>query len=110
MTVNGIEYVRKDSVKDVELSDRVIVRCRNAGIHVGTIKERTEHTLTLINSNRIYRWRGAKTLSELAMHGVNRDEYTSIQTLLPLLELTCSDVCEVIPIADGVDLSEVCND
>jgi len=94
----------------VERSDRVLVRTRNAGVHVGTKKHRDANVLILTNANRIWRWRGAFTLSEVATKGVNRNEYTRIACEVPEIELTATDVCEVIPVSDGVDLSEVHND
>lgn len=109
MKINGVEYVALDSVEAMpKLGKRSIVRCRNAGVHVGTVLSRDEHTLVLENANRIWRWRGAFTLSEMALEGVNRKEYTRIAKMLPSIELTVSDVCEVIPVAKGVDLTE-CN-
>ena len=103
--LNGKKYQEVTSP-----SDRVLVRCRNAGVHVGTLKSRDAHTLVLERANRIWRWRGAFTLSEVATGGVNRKEYTRIAAEVPRVELTCSDVCEVIPVAEGVDLTEVAND
>lgn len=94
----------------IEQGDRVLVRARNAGVHVGTKKYRDADVLVLTNANRIWRWRGAMTLSEVATKGVNRSEYTRIACEVPEIELTCSDVCEVIPVSSGVDLSEVHND
>jgi len=103
--INGTKYR-----KVVQTGTRSIVRCRNAGVHVGTVESRGDGVLVLVNANRIWRWRGANTLSEVAVSGVNRDEYTRIAVKVPRIELTESDVCEVIPIAEGVDLSEVYND
>ncbi|MBP6112929.1 MAG: hypothetical protein KA482_11205 [Sphingobium sp.] len=105
ITVNGVEYVRK-----VSQSSRSIVRCRNAGVHVGTVVSRDANILVLENANRIWRWRGANTLSEVAMRGVNLGEYTRISCAVPRVELTSTDVCEVIPVAEGVELHEVWND
>jgi hypothetical protein len=105
-----IELNGKKYQEITEPGDRVLVRTRNAGVHVGTKKHRDADVLVLTNANRIWRWRGANTLSEVAMKGVNRDEYTRIACTVPEIELTCSDVCEVIPVAKGVDLSEVHND
>jgi hypothetical protein len=110
INIDGIDYVRKDQIKAMpELGPRVIVRCRNAGVHVGTLKSRDSDTLVLTSANRIWRWRGANDLSEVAMKGVNRKEWTRISCMVPELTLTCSDVCEVIPVAKGVDLTEVNN-
>ena len=105
ITINGVTYVRR-----VELSERVIVRTRNAGVHVGKLVSRGDGVLVLANANRIWRWRGAKTLSEMAMHGVVRSQHTRIAERVPTITLTEHDVCEVINVADGVDLSEVWND
>ena len=88
------------------MSNRVIVRCRNAGVHVGTLASRNETDTVLKNANRIWRWRGAFTLSEVSQKGVNRKEYTRIACEVPEVILTTSDVCEIIPVADGVDLTE----
>ena len=105
ITINDVDYVRADSVKDFKPSGRVLVRCRNAGVHVGTKKHRDAEVLILENANRIWRWRGAHDLSYVAMNGVNRSEYTKISCMVPEIELTASDVCEVIPVSDGVDLT-----
>lgn len=103
--IDGVLYRRV-----VQAGERSLVRCRNAGVHVGTIESRGDGVLVLLNANRIWRWRGASTLSEVAMKGVARGEYTRIACEVPRIELTESDVCEVIPVAEGVDLSEVHND
>lgn len=105
ITINGESYRRV-----VAMGSRSLVRCRNAGVHVGTVESRGDGVLVLLNANRIWRWRGAHDLSEIAMKGVNRDEYTRISCAVPRIELTDSDVCEVIPVAEGVDLSEVHHD
>ena len=103
--IEGVKYVRV-----AESGPRSLVRCRNAGVHVGTVESRGDGVLVLTNANRIWRWRGAMTLSEVATKGVNRNEYTRIACMVPRIELTESDVAEVIPVAAGVDLSEVHND
>ena len=108
MMIDDVKYIRADSVKEQpDLSNRVLVRTRNAGVHVGTLVERNELVLILENANRIWRWRGAHDLSYVAMRGVNRNEYTRISCMVPRIELNYSDVCEVIPVAAGVDLTEV---
>ena len=111
MDINGEIYVKKSEVKNqvIDLSDRVLVRARLAGVHIGTLVSRDSLTLVLKNANRLHKWRGAMTLSEVAMKGVNRSEYTRISCMLPIITLTHLDVCEVIPIAEGLDFSEVEN-
>jgi len=97
--IDDIEYVRKDlAIPEVE-GDFVIVRCRNAGVHAGTLVSRDEHTLELANSRRLWRWWSKFTLSGLAMNGVllGKESSCKFACVLPKIQLTCSDVCEVIP-------------
>jgi hypothetical protein len=48
----------------------VIVRTYSAGVHFGYLKARHGKEVDLVRSRRIWRWVGAKTLSEIALHGV----------------------------------------
>ena len=97
--INGVEYVRKDLVTPEVSGDFVIVRCKNAGVHAGTLVERNEHTVELANSRRLWRWWSKFTLSGLAMNGVlaGKEGECRFACVLPNLQLTCADVCEVIP-------------
>lgn len=109
--INDVEYVRKDSVKQLPpLGERSLIRTRNAGVWVGELVERDAIDTVLKNANRIWRWRGANTLSEVAISGVNRSEHTRIAKMVEEVALTTSDTCEIIPVAKGVDLAEVWND
>jgi FtsP/CotA-like multicopper oxidase with cupredoxin domain len=103
VTIDGVVYTTK-----VSPGDRVLVRCRNAGVHVGTQVSRGDGVLKLANANRIWQWRGGFTLSEVAANGVDRENNdTRIACEVPKITLTESDVCEVIPVSEGVDLTEV---
>lgn len=96
-----------------ELSDRVIVRCANAGVHVGTLIFRDKLDTVLKDANRLYRWRSNGKngdLSEVATLGVSRSNYTRISPIVTRITLTTSDTCEIIPVANEIDLSEVWND
>ena len=77
----------------------VIVRCRNAGVHAGHLEGRDENVLRLTNNRRLWRWWSKFTLSELAMTGIlkGKESECKFACTLPKLELTASDVCEVIP-------------
>ena len=103
--IDETEYVRKDSIAQVpELCDDnyVIVRCQNAGVHAGTLVHRGDGVVVLENSRRLWRWWSKFTLSGLAMEGplkskLDEQRYACV---LPRIELTESDVCEVIPCTD----------
>ena len=97
----------------MDTNKRVIVRCRNAGVHVGTLESRDAVDTVLSCANRLWRWRtNGKNgdLSEVAVYGVNRNVYTRIAPEVPSITLTTSDTCEIIPVQDGIDLTEVWND
>jgi hypothetical protein len=104
LTLNGVEYVRKDSVqKNTDTTNYCIVRCRNAGVHAGVLASRKDGVVTLHNSRRLWRWWSAATLSELALEGPLRSKLNEQKygAPLPVLYLTESDVCEVIPCTKG---------
>ena len=113
--INGVDYVPASEAvsKPVPLSGRVIVRCRDAGVHVGTLIKKEGDTVLLKDSNRLFYFKSATkrralfSLSEVAMQGVCRKE-SKIGALLP--EITLRDWCEIIPVKEGVDLTEVNND
>jgi hypothetical protein len=88
------------------------VRCRNAGVHVGTLLSRDSVDTVLERANRIWRYRtNGKNgdLSDLAVYGVVRNSYTRISPEVAIVTLTTSDTCEIIPVPNSVDLSEVWN-
>jgi|SRR5580658_820682 hypothetical protein len=72
----------------------VVVRCYGAGVHVGTLVNQDLKTVILKDARRLWRWRGANTLHEVALHGVS-DEYTRLSE--PVARITLSDAIEVIP-------------
>lgn len=98
ISLDGIEYIRKDKATPEVSGDYVIVRCRNAGIHAGYLESRDSDILTLKNSRRLWRWWSKFTLSGLAMSGIlkGKESECKFACVLPKLELTVSDVCEVI--------------
>lgn len=62
----------------------VLVRAQLAGIHCGELAEldRGNRLVLLRNSHRIWRWRGANTLTELARGGGDKS-YTRISQRTP---------------------------
>lgn len=74
-----------------------IIRTYSAGVHVGTLKRREGREVELTDASRIWRWRGANTLHELALHGPQQD-WTRISERVPSIVLT--EAIEIIPVAD----------
>lgn len=52
----------------------VIVRSANAGVFAGYLESRNGQEITLTNARRIWYWKGAATLSQLAMQGTSRPQ------------------------------------
>lgn len=75
----------------------VIVRSRDAGVHCGTLENISNNgVVKLSDSRRIWRWRGANTLSELSQKGAT-EEWTRISEPVP--EILIMGACEVITCA-----------
>jgi hypothetical protein len=100
MTINKVEYVRKDSVKQTPevLDDYVIIRSRDSGVHAGYLKSRDGSEVVLTNARRIWKWSGAATLSELAMKGAAKPSGCHVPAAVT--EITVLGVCEIIPCTD----------
>ncbi len=76
----------------------VVVRSYAAGVHVGTLVESRDSEsgraiVTLKNARRLWRWRGANSLHEVALRGV-AEEYTRLSEAVAEVEVR--DVLEVI--------------
>ena len=100
ITINGVEYTRKDSVPAI--GPEVLVRTYSAGVHIGTIMDRNGKEVTLANARRLWFWKGAFTLNAVALKGVNRKE-SRISNPVPTITLT--EAIEILPVAEGVDLT-----
>lgn len=104
--LNGVEYVRAESVKPK--GPLTLVRTYCAGVHIGELVSRTGTEVVLKNAVRLYRWRGANTLNEVANGDFTRTEYTKISK--PTSSITLTQAIELIPVSEGVDFSPVWND
>lgn len=76
------------------IGERVIIRCRDAGVHYGTLVSYEGREVALKNSRRMWYWKAAKghTLSGCADHGLHRDSKitASIKTIV------LPEACEII--------------
>lgn len=72
----------------------VIVRCRNAGVHYGSLVSRKGTEVVLAKARRLWYWDGAASLSELAVHGTGKPSECkfSVRTL----RIEVLDACEII--------------
>jgi hypothetical protein len=80
----------------MEYQEYVVIRTIHAGVHVGELAERRGTEVDLANARRIWSWKGAKTLHEIALHGVADGSRVSE----PVPTITVLEVIEVIPCTD----------
>jgi len=89
--INGVKYQKIE-----ESSDIVLVRTEIAGVHFGTLKARKGREATLTNARRLWEWRGACSLSQVAADGVDLAG-SKISVTVP--EILVLGVIEVIPMS-----------
>ena len=73
-------------------SPYVIVRTYSAGVHAGTLVSRTGKEVVLADARRVWFWRVANTLHEIALHGVGPGSKISE----PVESITLTEAIEVI--------------
>lgn len=75
----------------------VVVRTYSAGVHVGTLAAQSADgkRVTLTNARRIWSWRGANTLHEIALRGVGAGSRVSE----PVSEIELTEAIEIIACA-----------
>ena len=99
--VNGIEYVRADSVNSNQLAEKVdgleycLVRTYSAGVFAGFVKERNGQEALVLNARRIWYWDGAASLSQLSVDGTSKPENCKFPCTVERVVLT--NVIEVLP-------------
>ena len=97
MMIDDQLYVRADSVEkpaQVDGMDYVIVRTYSAGVHAGYLASREGKEVKLLNSRRLYFWKGAATLSQLSVDGVSKPKECKFPCEVAEIELT--EAIEVI--------------
>ncbi len=71
--IDDVEYVRADSVSapaiPLDGMPYVIVRAPS-GVFAGYLKGRNDHEVAIVNYRRLYYWKGAMTLEQIAEEGV----------------------------------------
>ena len=97
LTINGVEYVRKDSERGVPetCKDYVIVRTYSAGVFAGYLIRRDGQEVELHNARRIWKWAGAASLSQLAMDGTSNPDGCKFPCAVTSIVLT--QAIEIIP-------------
>ena len=85
-----------DTNTDPWIGKFVVVRCRDAGVHAGILKARSERQCELTESRRLWRWRvkgnAGITLSDVARVGLDMKD-TKIGAPVDIL---LTENCEII--------------
>jgi hypothetical protein len=97
MTINGVEYVRKDSIKETAdiAGDYVIIRTYSAGVFAGNLEKKDGQEVVLKNARRLWYWDGAASLSQMAIDGVSKPQNCKFPE--EVNEITLEQVIEIIP-------------
>ncbi len=65
-----IKEILKSDDEDCYLENYVLVRTNSAGVFVGYLEKREGQEVVLKNARRLWYWKGAASLSQLAEEGV----------------------------------------
>ena len=76
----------------------VIIRTQNAGVFAGTLISHEGETVTLQDARRIWYWKGAATLSELAERGTSNPNGCKFPCEVTQVVLT--QVIEILSVTD----------
>lgn len=104
ITINGEVYVKKIPLTDTV--KHVLVRTYSAGVHFGELVKREGQDIELRNARRIWSWKGANTLSDIAEKGLNGKES---KISLTVSSIILTQAIEIMPISASAlkNLSEV---
>ena len=105
ITINGEVYVKKIPLTDTV--KHVLVRTYSAGVHFGELVKREGQDIELRNARRIWAWKGANTLSDIAEKGLKYGKESKISLTVSSIILT--QAIEIMPISASAlkNLSEV---
>ena len=105
LIVDGVKYVRADSVPSVNAKAKglkgmpyVIARSYKAGVFAGYLQSRKGQEVVLLDARRLWYWKGAASLSQLAVDGVSKPDECKFPTAVPKVELL--EVIEILEVSE----------
>jgi len=75
-----------------------MIRTYSAGVHFGKVVFHDKKEVTLKNAYRVFYWKGACSLSQLAMEGSK--ERSECKISMPVEEIYLSEAIEIIPMTN----------
>jgi len=109
LTLNGVEYIRKDSIKNQQTAQTLdglpycIVRTYSAGVFAGYVKERNGKEGVVLEARRLHYWDGAASLSQLSQEGVKKPQNCRFPMTVPSVDLT--EIIEVLPCSESARIN-----
>lgn len=101
--IDDVEYVRKDSAHQMaeKLNGMKYVICRtySAGVFAGYLVSRKGQEVVLRNARRIWYWKGAASLSQLAMSGTSKPAECKFPEAVDRVELL--NAIEILDVTDS---------
>lgn len=99
IVIDGIEYVRKDSVQqkaeELDGMEYCIIRTYSAGVFAGYVESRDGKEVKIRNVRRIWYWDGANSLSQLAVDGTLKPKNCKFACEVDTILVT--EAIEIIP-------------
>lgn len=100
IVIDGIEYTPAISFKH---GNYCIVRTYSAGVFAGFVSSRDGKEVVLKDARRLWFWKGAASLSQLAMEGVKNPDECKFPCEVSSITLT--EAIEIIPCTEKAYLS-----
>ena len=75
----------------------VLVRTKSAGVHLGRLESQAGQAVKLTNARRLWYWKGAFTLNEVATNGIN---FLASKLSASVPEILLTQAIEIIPVAE----------
>lgn len=92
---------KKTKTTAQKLGKYVMVRTYSAGVFAGHLVSRKGKEVKLKNARRIWYWKGAASLSQLAMEGTSAP--TECKFPCPVSEVELTEAIEIIPITSNAE-------
>ena len=91
------------SIDDFLLNEYVIIRTCSAGVFAGTLKRKAGNEVELHNARRIWYWKGAASLSQLAQDGTSSP--SECQFPQEIGKVLLIGVIEILKVSDKAEKS-----
>ena len=98
ISIDGVDYVRKDTIAEPAISlnskPYVVIRASSSGVFAGYLEKRENKEVVLRKARRLWYWKGAASLSQMAMEGVSKPEGCKFSVVVDKQEVL--DVIEIL--------------